>query len=295
MLSKQQRLALVPWAFVGIWSTGFIGAKYAVPYMEPFSVLLARTSLTLLVFAGLFWWRKPQWCNLRQAGHQMLVGFLVHACYLGGVFAAIDWSLPAGVTAIIMGLQPLLTAFIGWLWLSERLSRAQWAGLYLGLFGVLLVVSQNLSGDVSGVEPVAWTAALIALFSISVGTLYQKRFGGGVDLMVGAFYQYLVTAIAMALLAYQFDSGVIEWSWTLLAALAWMVIALSVIAILLLLLMIREGEASKVASYFYLVPALTAVEAWLLFDETLAPVAVCGIIVAVFGVYLAVRKPKSVL
>lgn len=289
MLTKQQRLALVPWGFVGIWSTGFIGAKYAVPYMEPFSVLLARMLLTLLVFAGLLWWRKPQWCSLTQAGHQMIVGFLVHACYLGGVFAAIDWSLPAGVTAIIMGVQPLLTAFIGWLWLSERLNRTQWIGLYLGLFGVLLVVSQNLTGDVTSVEPVAWIAAIIALVAISVGTLYQKRFGAGVDLMVGAFYQYLSTAIVMAILAYQFDSGVIQWNWTLIGALAWMVIALSVIAILLLLIMIREGEASKVASYFYLVPPLTAIEAWLLFDEQLNLTAILGILVAVFGVYLAVR------
>ena len=240
-LTKQQQLALVPWAFVGIWSTGFIGAKYAVPYMEPFSVLLVRMLLTLVVFAGLLWWRKPQWCSLPQAGHQMMVGFLVHACYLGGVFAAIDWALPAGVTAVIMGIQPLLTALIGWIWLSERLRSTQWLGLVLGLAGVLLVVSQNGQGNADSAGWDAWAAAFIALGAISIGTLYQKRFGGGVDLMVGAFYQYIATAVVMGLLAWQFDSGIVDWSWPLIGALAWMVLALSVIAILLLMVMIREG------------------------------------------------------
>lgn len=289
MLSREQKLALVPWAFVGIWSTGFIGAKYAVPYMEPFSVLLARMLLTLLVFAGLLWLRKPQWCTLPQAGNQMVVGFLVHACYLGGVFVAIDWTLPAGITSLIMGLQPLLTALLGWFWLSERLHSRQWFGLMLGLLGVVLVVSQNVPGGAAAGWD-AWAAALIALLAISVGTLYQKRFGAGVDLMVGAFYQYLATAVVMAVLAWQFDSGIVVWNFQLIAALAWMVLALSVVAILLLLVMIREGEASKVASYFYLVPPLTAIEAWLLFGETLSTMAIVGVLIAVAGVYLTVKK-----
>ncbi|MDO6594986.1 DMT family transporter [Neptuniibacter sp. 1_MG-2023] len=290
MLSRQQKLTLVPWAFVGIWSTGFIGAKYAVPYMEPFSVLFLRMFLTLIVFAALMFWRKPQWCSPKQAGHQMVVGLLVHACYLGGVFVAIDWALPAGITSLIMGVQPLLTALIGWLWISERLHKAQWLGLVLGFLGVLLVVSQNgaQNSDAAGWD--AWTAAIVALLAISIGTLYQKRFGGGVDLMVGAFYQYLVTAIVMALLAWQFDSGEVIWSWPLLGAVLWMVLALSVTAILLFLVMIREGEASKVVSYFYLVPPLTALEAWLLFDETLNIYALCGIGVTVAGVYLTVKR-----
>jgi drug/metabolite transporter (DMT)-like permease len=290
MLSRQQKLTLVPWAFVGIWSTGFIGAKYAVPYMEPFSVLFLRMFLTLIVFAALMFWRQPQWCSPKQAGHQMVVGLLVHACYLGGVFVAIDWALPAGITSLIMGVQPLLTALIGWLWISERLHKAQWLGLVLGFLGVLLVVSQNgaQNSDAAGWD--AWTAAIVALLAISIGTLYQKRFGGGVDLMVGAFYQYLVTAIVMALLAWQFDSGEVIWSWPLLGAVLWMVLALSVTAILLFLVMIREGEASKVVSYFYLVPPLTALEAWLLFDETLNIYALCGIGVTVAGVYLTVKR-----
>lgn len=289
MFSKQQQLAIVPWAFVVLWSTGFIGAKYAVPYMEPFSVLLLRMLLTLVVFVGLIAWRKPQWCSARDAGHQMVVGFLVHACYLGGVFAAIDWSLPAGTTSLIMGAQPLLTALAGWVWLSEGLRRKQWLGMLCGLCGVMMVVGQN-SWEGSTVGWDALSAALIALVSISVGTLYQKRYGAGVDLMVGAFYQYLSTAMVMAILVWSFDSGVVNWSWPLIAAVGWMVVALSVAAILLLLVMIREGEASKVASYFYLVPVLTAIEAWILFGETMNAVGIAGILFTVFGVYLAVSK-----
>jgi drug/metabolite transporter (DMT)-like permease len=159
----------------------------------------------------------------------------------------------------------------------------------LGLLGVVLVVSQNVQGGAAAGWD-AWTAALIALLAISLGTLYQKRFGSGVDLMVGAFYQYLATAVMMALLAWQFDSGEVVWNFQLIAALAWMVLALSVVAILLLLVMIREGEASKVASYFYLVPPLTAIEAWLLFDETLSTMAIVGVLIAVAGVYLSVKK-----
>lgn len=290
MLNKQQWITLVPWAFVGIWSTGFIGAKYAVPYMEPFSVLLVRSLLTIVVFAGLLAWRKPQWCSLPQAGHQMVVGFLVHACYLGGVFAAIDWSLPAGITSLVMGLQPILTALLAVIWLQERLLKTQWLGLVLGLIGVVMVVSQGYSQGSYLAGGDAWAAAVIALVAISLGTLYQKRFGVGVDLMVGAFYQYVAMAIVMAILAYAFDSGVVEWNWTLIGALAWMVLGLSVTAILLLLIMIREGEASKVASYFYLVPPLTAIEAWILFDESLSMLAIIGIVVAAIGVFFAAKR-----
>jgi len=290
MLNREQRLALVPWAFVGLWSTGFIGAKYAVPHMEPFNVLFVRMLLTLVIFAGLLWWRKPQWCTPAQAGHQMVVGFLVHACYLGGVFSAIDWSLPAGVTAVIMGLQPLLTALIGFIWLSERLKGSQWLGLVLGFTGVMLVVSQNIRGDTGAAGWDAWAAAGVSLVAISVGTLYQKRFGGGVDLMVGAFWQYVATAAVLGLLTWQFETGEVNWDWQLIGAMAWLVLVLSVAAILLLLVMIREGEASKVASYFYLVPALTALEAWLLFDEALNSIALAGIAIAVTGVWLTVRR-----
>ena len=293
MARKPGRLALVPWAFVIIWSTGFIAAKFSVPYMEPFSLLLTRMLCALLVFTAILFWQKPSWCTPIQAAHQMVVGFLVHACFLGGVFVAISRSLPAGITSLITGLQPLLTAVFALIWLHESLDRNKWIGLFLGLAGVIIVVSQDpKEGSITN-DLTAWVAAILAVIAISIGTLYQKRFGVGVNLIVGSFFQYLATAIVMGVLAWNFDTGTINWNWTLVASLTWMVLALSVVAVLLLLMMIREGESGKIASYFYLVPPLTALEAWVLFGEALSVTAWFGILVTMTGVYLTLRATRD--
>ncbi len=292
MGSMQKRwIQLVPFMFVLLWSTGFIGAKYALPYIEPFHVLLIRMLMTLVAFGALALILKSRWPTPSQAMHQMVTGFLVHACYLGGVFAAIEWQMPAGVTALIMGLQPLLTALMSWQLMNENLRGRQWLGLCIGFVGVALVLVSGQNGGEFEINGAAMTAAILALVGISVGTLYQKRFGTGVDLFTGSFYQYLSTAIAMAIMAFTFETGVIDWQPELIGALLWMVFGLSVSAILLLMLMIREGEAARVASYFYLVPPLTAVEAWLLFDETLNVLSIGAIGLTVLGIYLVLRRP----
>lgn len=287
---QKRWIQLVPFIFVVIWSTGFIGAKYALPYIEPFNLLLIRTLLTLVVFGVLALMLRAQWPTRTQALHQMVSGFLVHACYLGGVFAAIKWQLPAGVTALLMGLQPILTALMSWQWFGESLRTRQWVGLLVGLVGVFLVL---LSGQTDGQFELNWpsmSAAALALVGISVGTLYQKRFGAGVNLFTGTFFQYLSTAIAMGLLTVLFEQGTVDWQPELVGALLWMVLGLSVSAILLLMLMIREGEAARVASYFYLVPPLTAVEAWLLFGENLSLEGIGAIALTVCGIYLVLRR-----
>ncbi|MGB0466796.1 MAG: DMT family transporter [Pontibacterium sp.] len=280
----------VPFLFVVLWSTGFIGAKYALPYIEPFNLLLIRTLLTLATFAVLALLLRAKWPSRTEALHQMLSGFLVHACYLGGVFAAIKWQMPAGVTALLMGLQPLLTALMSWQWLGESLRPRQWIGLLVGLVGVVLVLLSGQKGGQFDVNLASMTAAALALLGISVGTLYQKRFGAGVNLFTGSFFQYLSTALAMALLSFFFETGTVSWQPQLIGALLWMVFGLSVSAILLLMLMIREGEAARVASYFYLVPPLTAIEAWLLFDEKLSLAGIGAIVLTVFGIYLVLRR-----
>lgn len=280
----------VPFVFVVLWSTGFIGAKYAGPYIEPFHVLLIRMVLTLMAFGALALVLKSRWPSPVQAMHQMVTGFLIHATYLGGVFAAIEWGMPAGVTSLIMGLQPLLTALMSWQLMGETLRPKQWLGLVVGFIGVALVLASGEQGGQFEVEWSTMTAAIAALVAISVGTLYQKRFGGGTDLITGAFFQYLMTAIVMAVLAFSFETGRIDWQPELIAALLWMVFGLSVSAILLLMLMIREGESAKVASYFYLVPPLTAIEAWLLFDETLNLMGMVAIGITVLGIYLVLRR-----
>lgn len=279
-----------PLLFVFLWSTGFIGAKYALPFIEPFYLLFVRMLLTIAVFLGLCLWFRVEWPRWPQAGHQMVTGLLVHGTYLGGVFAAIKWGLPAGLTAIVVGLQPLLTALLSWRLLGERLHALQWLGLLLGLAGVsgvLLATRRIEAADISGL---ALAPALIALCGISVGALYQKRFGGGVNLLAGSLWQYVSTALLMGVLAWSLESRQVVWDPQLLLALAWLVLGLSVTAILLLMYMIREGEAAQVASYFYLVPPVTSLEAWLLFDESLPPAAMAAIALTVLGVWLAARK-----
>ncbi len=283
----------IPLIFVLLWSTGFIGAKYALPYVEPFNLLFIRMLATLVVFALLISLFRTKWPTPRQALHQMVVGSLVHAAYLGGVFAAIKLQMPAGIAALLVGLQPLLTAIIAWSTFGDRLSNRQWLGLLLGLAGVWMVLLQGKDLTQYEITLGALLSISIALFGISIGTLYQKRFGAGVDLLSGAFYQYLATALWMAALTFTFEQQDVVWHPELIGALLWLVFGLSVSAILLLMVMIREGETAKVASYFYLVPPVTALEAWWLFDETLNSGAIAGMVLAIFGVYLVISTKRK--
>lgn len=280
----------IPFLFVFLWSTGFIGAKYALPFIEPFYLLFIRMLWTIAVFLLLCLMLKVQWPTWQQAKQQMLTGLLLHGLYLGGVFAAIKWGMPAGITAIVVGIQPLLTALLGWRLFGENLLPRQWLGLALGLLGVSIVILSTRGYGNFVLTGPALFATLLALLAISVGTVYQKRVGGGVNLVAGSLWQYISTAIFMGVLAYSFETRIIIWDQQLIFALAWLVLGLSVSAILLLMYMIREGEAAKVASYFYLVPAATSIEAWFLFNESLPLIAMAAIAVTVAGVYLVVKK-----
>lgn len=285
---------LSPWLFVFLWSTGFLGAKFGLPYAEPLTFLAIRYVLVLLLMLAVIWAMRAPWPkDWRQVGHIAVAGIMIQAFYLGGVFTAISHGLPAGITALIVGMQPLLTAFGAGLWLRERITQAQWLGLLLGFIGISLVVSSKL-GDAAGlpseqVLPML-LPAFIALFAITGGTLYQKRFCPHFDLRTGAVIQFLPSLILTALLASQIETQEVTWSGEFIFALAWLVFGLSLGAISLLHLLIRWGSAVKVASLFYLTPPTTAVLAWLLFNETLTPWAILGMAVAVTGVWLAHRK-----
>ncbi|NRA56338.1 MAG: DMT family transporter [Gammaproteobacteria bacterium] len=285
-------LGLVPVIFVLLWSTGFIGAKFALPYIEPFNLLFIRMLMTIAVFALLLLWFKVPMPPLHLIKHQVVAGLLIHGGYLGGVFAAIKWQMPAGVTALLVSMQPLLTALISLGLYRQRLSKLQCLGLALGFAGVVLVLSSKQhDGDLVLTWPMM-LAATVALFGITIGSLYQKRFGGGVNLLAASFIQFSATTVLMAVLTYSFETQEVDWQWPLIATLMWLVFGLSVAAVLLLLFMINEGESAKVAAYFYLVPGVTAVEAWLLFDETLSLIAVAGVAISVIGVYFTI-KPRG--
>jgi drug/metabolite transporter (DMT)-like permease len=275
----------IPLLFVLLWSTGFIGAKLGLPHAEPLTFLLIRylLVLTLMTLVALAM-RAPWPRDARHWVHIGVAGLLVHGVYLGGVFMSISKGLPAGVASLVVGIQPLLTAVgAGWL-LNEAVLARQWFGLVLGFVGVALVVSGKLG---SGFGLDALWPALAALAGITVGTLYQKRFCPSFDWRTGAIAQFLPTAIVTAIVVSLTETFRVEWVPDFIFALAWLVLVLSLGAISLLNMLIRRGSAVNLASLFYLVPPCTALIAWLLFDERLAGMALVGMALAVWGVYLA--------
>ena len=285
-------VGLIPVLFVWLWSTGFIGAKYGLPFAEPFTLLLYRMLATLVILGLIALWMRPQWPSWVEASHAAVTGILVHGFYLGGVFYAIKDGMPAGLVSLIVGLQPLATAVVAVLVLREAIAVRQWAGLLLGLVGVSLVLLEKMGGADQatnfGASALPWV--LFALVGISLGTVYQKRYCQGVKLVPGAFIQYSASAILFAVGAFAFESREVSWNIQLLLATGWLILGLSVGAILLLMQMIRRGAASQVASLFYLVPPVTALQAYILFDEKLGLLAICGGLVSVLGVALVVVK-----
>lgn len=276
-----------PLVFVLLWSTGFIGARLGLPHAEPLTFLLIRYiavigGMTLVALAT----RAP-WPSTRQAWfHIGVAGLLLHGVYLGGVFVAISKGLPAGVTSLVVGVQPLLTAVgAGWL-LHETVLRRQWLGLLLGLVGVGLVVFDKLG---SGFEAAALVPAVAALLGITAGTLYQKRFCQPFDWRTGAIAQFLPTAVVTFAVAGLTENFRVEWTGEFVFALGWLVLVLSIGAISLLNWLIRHSDAVNIASLFYLVPPCTALVAWQLFGEDFTGLALLGMALTVWGVYLARR------
>ena len=274
-----------PLVFVLLWSTGFIGARLGLPHAEPLTFLLVRYiavigGMTLVALAT----RAP-WPPTPNAWfHIGVAGLLLHGVYLGGVFIAISKGLPAGVTSLVVGVQPLLTAIgAGWL-LQETVLRRQWVGLLLGLIGVALVVLGKV-GSGFGVE--ALLPAIAALIGITAGTLYQKRFCPPFDWRTGAVAQFLPTAVATFAFAWFTETFRVEWTGEFVFALGWLVLVLSIGAISLLNWLIHHSDAVNIASLFYLVPPCTALVAWLLFGEAFTGLALTGMALTVWGVYLA--------
>ena len=289
-ITHPRRHSLFPALFVLLWSTGFIAAKYGLPYAPPFTFLLYRFVLvTALMMLVCIVTRAP-WPTLpMQWAHIAIAAWLVHGAYLGGVFVALALGMAAGTVAMLVGLQPLLTVLLARVWLRERVVPRQWLGLVLGLAGVWLVVQHKvlLTGSGAGL-----VAAGIALAGISVGTLYQKRHCARVDLRSGAVVQFAACAIVYAPLALMLEERPVQWTPAFTFALGWSVIVLSVGAISLLYWLLRHGAAANVAGLFYLVPPVTAFMAFGVFDERLTASAVAGMALIAVGVALS-RAPSA--
>jgi drug/metabolite transporter (DMT)-like permease len=280
---------LTPGTFVVLWASGFIGGKLGLPYAEPATFLLLRFALVIALMLPLaLAWRAPWPSTPRQFAHIAVTGVLMQGCYLGGVFAAIHHGMSAGLVALIVGMQPVVTAFVAAPLLGERVSPRQWAGLALGFAGVALVVTQNIA--LGGLTPASVGFALVALAGITFGTMYQKRFCGPFDLRAGSVIQFVAAAIVLAPFAALFETRQVHWSPALVFALAWLVLVLSISAISLLTLLIRRGAVTKVASLMYLTPPVTAIMAWLVFGEILTTQALVGLGLAALGVAIVVRN-----
>ncbi len=286
---------LFPALFVVLWATGFIGARYAMPWCEPFLFLATRlfiagAILTIIAFAT-----KSQWPNGKIAVHAAVSGSLIHGVYLAAVFWAIRNGLPAGMSALIVGIQPLITALIAGAVLKENITRQHWLGLGIGLIGIALVLFPKLNLSGTGVNVATLTASVVSVLGIAAGTIWQKRFVTNVDLRTSTALQYLGATFLTAALSLGFENQVFTLTGELIFAMVWLVLVLSIGAIFLLMILIRDGAMSKVASLFYLVPVVTAVMAWALFGETLNMIQIVGMLVTATGVALATGHALTTL
>ncbi len=275
--------------FVVLWSTGFIGAKYGLPHIEPVTFLVLRFAL---VVAALVFWvvlARTAWLTLAQARDAAIIGILLQAVYLGGIYKAIDLGVEAGVAALIVGLQPVLTAFIARQFLGERLSPVQWAGIALGAIGVGLVVMRKLDAGIGDWRGVA--LCLVALAGISIASILQKTRATDHPMRTSTLVQFLAALAVLAPLSFAFETREVTWSGELIFTMAWLVLVMSLGALSLLLFLIRRGAASNVASLFFLVPPTTALMAWGIFGEVLGPVEIAGVGLAASGV-LMVNRPR---
>lgn len=283
---------VMPLVFVLIWSTGFIVARYAMPYAPPFKFLALRFILSVACFGVWAVLSRAAWpADRRQWQHLAVTGLFMHAGYLGGVWAAVKLGMGAGLVALLMGLQPVLTA----LWVSGqggKVAPRQWLGLVLGLCGLALVVWQKLG--LGEVHAASVSLALLALMSMTMGTLYQKRYLQPCAVPTANFVQNLAAFALMAPLAWVLEREAMQFNSQLLGALAWSVLALTLGGSSLLYLLIQRGAATAVTSLLYLVPPTTAVMAWLLFGEPMTAVTVAGMVVTALGVSLVVRPAKPV-
>jgi len=294
MLNSPLFLRFVPVLFTFLWSSGWIVAGYSALYADALTFLVLRYACAALVITAVALALGAPWPRGRRAILDCVVtGVLIHAAYLGGVWWAVRHGLPTGISGLIAGLQPILTALFAPMLVGEKITPVRWLGILAGFVGIALVLQPKLAG----VEPAVLWAVLIpvvvnvaGMFAVTFGSFYQKARIVTADLRTVTAVQYVTAFVVTLPFAYALEPMRIEWNLTMALVLAWSVLALSLGGVGLYLLMIRRGEISRVSTFLYLVPALVAVEAWILFGEALTPLQILGMAVTILGVVLASRK-----
>ena len=282
-----------PALFVFLWSTGFVGAKYIVPYADPFTFLTIRyviAAAILIAIAALL--KQPLKLTRDQVIASVAVGLLLHVIYIGGVFYAVSLGVSAGISAVIVSIQPVLVSILAVPLLGERIRWVQVVGLVLGVTGIaLLLLPKVFQGDYSSaISEVGIVICVIALLGTSAGYLVQKKLGSDIPFLTGTGLQYAVSAVVFATLSALTENQRVEWSPEFFFGLAWIVLMLSIGSIVLLYEMLRAGSASKVSSLYYLVPPVAAIQAYFLFDEVIPPIGIVGMALAGLGVVLVMRQ-----
>jgi len=276
-----------PAIFVVLWSTGFVATKYVLRDADPLTYLTIRMAVVVGLMAIIAAVARPRWPDRAGIAHSVVAGILVHGFYLGGTAIAIAHSIPAGLSALIPGLQPILTSTLANRWLGERVTPLQWSGLLLGLAGVVLILhGRPMSGEAGW----GWLASGVSLVSITLGTLYQRHYCSKIDWRAGNLVQYLAVMILFAASACLFEDNVVHWTSEFVLSLIWLAVVLSIASVGLLYWLIRRSAATSVASLFYLVPAVTAAMAYVLFGERLDAVAIAGMAACAAAVFLVNRR-----
>ena len=292
-----QRLLIwaAPAIFVMLWSTGFIGARLGLPHAEPFSFLFYRFCLVLVILLPVALVQVKKWPSYLSLGHAMVVGILLHAIYLGGVFFAIDRGMPAGVSALVVSLQPILSLLLAAFFLNEKVPLRTIGLFVIGLFGVAMVLWPSLVIGAADKQQIlahsTLIASVVAVFGISIGTIYQKQFAADIPLLAGLVAQYFGATIVLGILAWFSETMVIDWHVDFVIALAWLVFVLSLGAVGLLMLLIRRDSVARVSALFFLVPGFTVLVAKLLFDEAMGPMQIIGLVVATIAVAMVAKTP----
>ncbi len=279
--------AAAPAIFVLLWSTGFIATKYVLRDADPLTYLAIRMAIVVVLMAIICAIARPTWPNRTEIGHSIVAGILVHGFYLGGTAVAISLSIPAGLSALMPGLQPILMSTIANRWLGERVTPLQWGGLLLGLAGVALIMHDR---PMSGQAGWGWIASTVSLVSITLGTLYQRRYCNQIDWRSGNLVQYVAVTVFFTIGAFLFEPRVVHWTAEFVLGVTWLAVVLSIGSIGLLYWLIRHQAATSVASLFYLVPAVTSLMAFALFNERLDAVAIAGMVACAAAVFLVNRR-----